>query len=252
MPDVNNLARKLGTLAAVAALAALLTALLSAVGYRAGWFDVPSAFALLRWSLGLAVPAVVVALATLGIAAARRNVTGAIPAGLALLVALAAAWPPLDGVMKARSLPYIHDITTDFDNPPAFEAVLPLREGAANPPEYPGAEVADKQREAYPEVGPLYSSVATGTVFETAQAVARQRGWDIVHSDPLSGRIEAVDTTLWYGFKDDVVIRVSAADDGTRVDIRSKSRVGRSDLGQNARRIADFMARLDRALEDAD
>jgi uncharacterized protein (DUF1499 family) len=79
----------------------------------------------------------------------------------------------------------------------------------------------------------------------TAEAVARDLGWRIAEADPAEGRIEAVDRTFWFGFRDDVVIRITEAEDGrTRLDVRSASRVGRSDLGTNARRIRDFLTRL--------
>ena len=69
-------------------------------------------------------------------------------------------------------------------------------------------------------------------------------GWDLVASDPASGRIEATDTTFWFGFKDDIVIRVAAAPGGSRVDIRSLSRVGVSDVGTNAARIRKYLTAL--------
>jgi uncharacterized protein (DUF1499 family) len=70
-------------------------------------------------------------------------------------------------------------------------------------------------------------------------------GWEIAEADAAAGRIEATDTTFWFGFKDDVVIRIRPAEDGgSIVDIRSKSRVGMSDVGANAARIRAFRDRL--------
>ncbi|WP_404326387.1 DUF1499 domain-containing protein [Aerophototrophica crusticola] len=77
-----------------------------------------------------------------------------------------------------------------------------------------------------------------------AEAAARDMGWDIVAVEPAEGRVEATATTAWFGFKDDVVVRVRPEGDGSRIDVRSKSRVGRSDLGANAARIRDYLARL--------
>ena len=142
--------------------------------------------------------------------------------------------------------PPIHDITTDTANPPSFVAILPLRAGAANPPEYGGREVADQQRRAYPDIAPLVLHVSATEAFDRVNAVVRDLGWELVASDRASGRIEATDTTLWFGFKDDVVVRItedSSAQD-SRIDVRSKSRVGVGDVGTNARRVRELLARL--------
>ena len=72
-------------------------------------------------------------------------------------------------------------------------------------------------------------------------------GWEIVDANPGQGRIEATDATFWFGFKDDMVVRVAPTETGSRVDVRSLSRVGRSDVGTNAKRIRAFLARLPRS-----
>ncbi len=141
-------------------------------------------------------------------------------------------------------MPRIHDITTDTAHPPEFVATLPLRAGAPNPPGYDGKEVAELQRKAYPDIRPLELPVPPQQAFSKALAAAEAMGWEIVAQDPAAGRIEAVATTLWFDFKDDVVIRVAEAGRGSRIDIRSKSRVGRSDIGTNARRIRAYLERL--------
>jgi uncharacterized protein (DUF1499 family) len=71
-------------------------------------------------------------------------------------------------------------------------------------------------------------------------------GWQIVDANASEGRIEATDTTFWFGFKDDIVIRVAATSGGSRIDVRSVSRVGRSDVGTNAKRIRCYLKRLTR------
>jgi uncharacterized protein (DUF1499 family) len=81
-------------------------------------------------------------------------------------------------------------------------------------------------------------------VFDRAVSAARKLGWHVVAAAPAEGRLEATDTTRWFGFKDDVVVRIAPAADGSRVDVRSVSRVGRSDLGTNARRIRAFLREL--------
>jgi len=80
--------------------------------------------------------------------------------------------------------------------------------------------------------------------FKRALAVARDMGWQIIDSNPSEGRIEATDTTFWFGFKDDIVVRVRPTQNGSRIDVRSVSRVGRSDVGTNARRIQKFLKEM--------
>jgi uncharacterized protein (DUF1499 family) len=170
-------------------------------------------------------------------------------ASSAIILGLGVVVVPSAFIVSARGKPAIHDITTDTDNPPAFVAILPLRAGAANPPEYAGAEVAGQQRKAYPDIQTLVVRTAAGETFDRALRAVRDLGWDVVASDRSAGRIEAVDTTFWFGFKDDVVIRVTEApsDGGTRVDVRSKSRVGVGDLGTNASRVRELLRRLQSA-----
>jgi uncharacterized protein (DUF1499 family) len=90
-------------------------------------------------------------------------------------------------------------------------------------------------------------TAAPNQAFDRALATARAMGWEIIASDPTAGRIEATDTTLWFGFKDDVVVRVEAAPGGSRVDVRSLSRVGLSDVGTNAARIEKYLTALGEA-----
>ncbi|NHA16008.1 DUF1499 domain-containing protein [Thioalkalivibrio sp. XN279] len=221
------------------ALLALLMLLFAGPGTRLGLWEYGTGFLLMRGAFFAGAAAAALALLFLVIPRTRRNAASTLV--LALVVGSVAAWVPWNGLQTVRSLPFIHDITTDTVNPPVFVAVLPLRADAANPPEYPGEEVAQQQREAYPEVQPLLTELSTAEAFDRAEQVARELGWEIVVTVPQDGRIEATDTTFWFGFKDDVVIRVRPTADGSRVDIRSKSRVGRSDVGANAARIEAFL-----------
>jgi uncharacterized protein (DUF1499 family) len=154
---------------------------------------------------------------------------------------------------KARAVPAIHDISTDVADPPVFKDLLPLRDRAINPPEYDGPDVARQQIEAYPAVQSLYSSVSCDGVMAAAEKIAEDMGWQVISVDTTDAaecRLEAVATTGWFGFKDDVVLR--ARDNGfeSTIDIRSKSRVGVSDLGTNAHRILDFSERLTAKLDE--
>jgi uncharacterized protein (DUF1499 family) len=90
-------------------------------------------------------------------------------------------------------------------------------------------------------------NVSPVLAFDRALGAARAMGWRIVDANPGQGRIEATDTTFWFGFQDDVVIRVAPTETGSRVDVRSLSRAGRSDVGTNAKRVRAFLARLPRS-----
>jgi uncharacterized protein (DUF1499 family) len=162
----------------------------------------------------------------------------------ALVIGIAVAFVPWQWQQRAQSVPRIHDITTDTSNPPQFVAVLPLRAGAPNTATYGGKEIADLQQKAYPDIQPLMVSAPPGVAFGWAKDAAESMGWQIVAADAGAGRIEATATTLWFGFKDDIVVRVAPADQGSRIDVRSVSRVGRSDIGTNAKRIREYLAKL--------
>lgn len=135
----------------------------------------------------------------------------------------------------------INDISTDLEDPPVFRAVIPLRPPGSNPIEYGGPAVAARQREAHPEVVPIVTALDKETAFQRAFETAEALGWEIVSGDMQSGIIEAVDTTRFFRFRDDVVVRIRENENGTRIDLRSRSRLGRSDLGKNARRILSFI-----------
>ena len=242
--------RWLSVLALSLAILAGLATAMAVLGYRLEWWDFGGAMSCLRWGLILALGGLLAGLVTLGVSLFRWHVSGLASGLVASLLALSVAWPMVDGIIKARTLPAIHDISTDLDEPPPFEAVIALREGAPNPPDYPGVEVADQQRQAWPELGPLITGMSPDSAFQAALQTAADMHWEIVAADPQRGRIEAVDTTLWFGFKDDVVIRIRPDNDGSRIDLRSKSRVGRSDLGTNAARIKNYQQRLDNLLSD--
>ena len=230
---------KISRLPLLVALIALLMLLAAGPGTRLGLWEYGTGFLLMRWAFFAGAAAAVLALLFLVIPRTRRNAASTLV--LALVVGTVAAWIPWNGLQTVRSLPFIHDITTDTVDPPVFVAVVPLRADAANPPEYPGEEVAQQQREAYPAVQPLLTELGAAEAFDRAEQVARDLGWEIIVTVPQEGRIEATDTTFWFGFKDDVVIRVRSTAEGSRVDIRSKSRVGRSDVGANAARIQAFI-----------
>jgi uncharacterized protein (DUF1499 family) len=238
----DDMAKIFRQLAISAALIAALLLLLSGPGTRFGLWEYGTGFLLMRIAFFVGLGAAALALVLLLIP--KTRVVGIVPLAVALVLGLGTAYLPWSGVQKVRSLPFIHDITTDTANPPAFVAVLPLRVDAPNPPQYLGEEVAAQQREAYPDIETLTLAVPPDQAFARALEVAEGMGWEIVASEPAEGRIEATETTFWFGFKDDVVIRIAGTEDGSRLDVRSKSRVGRSDVGANAERIRKFVKAL--------
>jgi uncharacterized protein (DUF1499 family) len=228
------------------ALAAAVLLLVAGPGTRFGWWEFGTGFLLMRVAFFGGAAAAALSLVLLAVPSTRRAAPSVLVA--ALLIASVVAWVPWNGLQTVRSLPFIHDITTDTEDPPQFVAVLSLRTGAPNPPDYAGEVVAAQQREGYPDIQPVQLPLPTDQAFALALEAAQAQGWEIVAVVPAEGRIEATATTFWFGFKDDVVIRVAAAGDGSRVDIRSKSRVGRSDVGANAARIRAYTSELERRL----
>ncbi|WP_171032800.1 DUF1499 domain-containing protein [Fodinibius saliphilus] len=148
---------------------------------------------------------------------------------------------------EAQKYPSIHDITTDIENPPTFDAIVALRADAPNDTTYGDQEKAQTQRNAYPELETLYLEVSYSEAFDRALEAARQMPWEkIVTADKETGLIEAVDKLAWFGFKDDVVIRVDTAETAgkSKIDVRSVSRIGRGDIGVNAHRIRQYLEKI--------
>lgn len=235
---------RLGATAGFLAVITLLALVLAGPGHRSGFLELRPAFNVLMVSAVAAGLTLVV-----GLVAAflnwRRGTQGMLAVSVvALLVGLGLSINNLSWFSKARSVPLIHDISTDLDNPPTFQDILPLRADAPNPPEHGGEEVAEMQRGAYQDIVPISLGADPDTVFDAARATAEAMGWEMVAADAAAGRIECTDTTAYFGFKDDVVIRIRAEGTGTRVDVRSKSRVGLSDVGTNAERIRAFREAL--------
>jgi hypothetical protein len=225
----------LGVIAALLLLAA-------GPGTRFDLWDFRTGFQLMRWSVYAGLAAAGLAAVMLLLPRTRRGGLAALLAALALGAGV--AFVPWNALRQARALPPIHDITTDTGRPPQFVAILPLRAGAPNPAAYGGADVARAQIGAYPELRTHRMDAAPAEAFKRALQAARDLGWEIVAADAAAGRIEAIDTTFWFGFKDDVVIRVEADGAGSRVDLRSVSRVGVGDVGANARRIRAYLRAL--------
>jgi uncharacterized protein (DUF1499 family) len=176
--------------------------------------------------------------------------------GTAVILAFAALVAVFGMVflVRASGAPPIHDITTDVNDPPAFKAVLAARAatGAQNPADYRRTEevrgatldVAAAQRMAYPDIRPIDNAEPPSMLMPLAERAARDMGWQIVVIDPAAGRLEATATTRYFGFKDDIVVRIRPTSSGTRIDVRSESRVGLGDAGANAHRVSIYLAKL--------
>jgi hypothetical protein len=213
-------------------------------GYRWGWWGYKTGIGLVKHSGMISLAAVVVCLVGLALWHWEVVSQGRTYALIGLVIGGCVLGLTLKWKHNLDSVPYIHDITTDTENPPSFVAALPLRAGAENPAEYGGPELAQQQKDGYPDLKPGSVSSPPDAVFFRALQAAKDMGWEIVASDPQALRIEATDTTNWFGFKDDVVVRLSPSPTGSRIDVRSVSRVGKSDVGTNARRINAYLARV--------
>jgi uncharacterized protein (DUF1499 family) len=205
-----------------------------------------SAFDLLRLGAYLALGAATLGLVTLVVASLCRRWRPALTGGLVLVVVAAMMAVPWQLMQRAQEVPPIHDITTDLDDPPVFEALAEARQAAPNDVGYPEG-FADQQREAYPEIQPLFLDLPLASVLSAVEAAALDQGWEIASLTETG--LEATATTFWFGFQDDVVIRLTETEDGVRVDVRSASRMGRSDLGTNAARIRTYLDALQRRIE---
>jgi uncharacterized protein (DUF1499 family) len=207
--------------------------------YRVGIAPLRLAFLLLAGGL--------LVLAVSGVVLVVRMVRGTGLADPAACAALAAA--VLVGIVPVRTLvaawgaPPIHDVTTDTETPPRFVAAVALNTPGRT--DYGGSALAERQHAAYPDLRPVMLPEAPADAFRRALVTVEQMDWTIVATDPDALRIEATDRSFWFGFDDDVVIRITATGDaGSRVDVRSLSRVGVGDLGANVRRVRAFVAAL--------
>lgn len=239
MGSCMKILRWLTRFAYLLAVLVVLFMLASGPVFKLGWVGFGSIFQ----GLMLAVPAGLAAIIVL-LVGRLANVTGN-RAWLVMLLLAAVLFLPIQQALVARSVPGIHDISTDLTDPPRFSAAMVVaRKDASNPPEYPGAETAQQQQQAYPHIQPLRLAADPSTVYAQARELVTAKGWQLVQDNPDRGIIEASDRTWWFGFVDDVIIRIASDGSGSLLDMRSKSRIGRSDIGANARRIDSFLQQL--------
>jgi uncharacterized protein (DUF1499 family) len=216
---------------------------------RSGLLELVPALATFAGALALAGVAILLALGAF-IVIWREGLRGIGHSVVALAIGIGILAYPAYLATRAYRLPVINDVTTDPIDPPRFEAIARLRSRESNPITYAGLRAAELQRAAYPDIEPLLLNVSPQEAYDTALAVITRRKWRIVDARPpqggrRDGLIEAVARTPIMGFRDDVVVRIRPAQEGARVDLRSASRYGRSDLGANASRVRALIDDID-------
>lgn len=232
-------ASRVPTLALAVSLGLSLTSLAvvvgAGVGARRGAWDFLTGLRAAEWSVWGA--ALGVGLALIGLAMRRRTRSAWVSGLLAIALAAPVVVAGVQWKIAERIYPPINDISTDTADAPVFWDM-------PTPTDYPGRQVAELQRAAYPDLVPLELALSPAQALERALALVRSRGWTVVAQVPDEGRIEATVESRLYGFVDEVVIRVKASPAGSVVDVRSRSRLGRIDRGVNARRIRALLADL--------
>jgi hypothetical protein len=250
------------------ALFSLLATLIGVIIVRSGALDVVPAVSTLAGAMALAVVAILLAFGA-GIIIWRDGLGGLREAVSAVFIGLAIiAYPAYLGV-RAYQLPAIYDVTTDPIDPPQFDAIARLRPRDANPITYEGLYAAELQHAAYSDIEAEQTTATPQEAFDAAMKVITKRRWRVVNARPpaqglpptrvsnprapqdIAGRdgiIEAVTRSVILGFREDVVVRVRATNDGTRIDARSASRYGRSDFGSNATRVRNLVSDIDNIL----
>ncbi len=238
----------------VAGLGIGVAALAGPIAVWLGFSDFRFGFGLLQfvnaWALWVAIGTAIVAIGIIAMSLVLKVEGGVKLSAFAFIGAISAslAYVIPETFRPPEGTPAIHDIATDPYRPLEFVAIAPLRADAPNPVEYgvmEGMTVRqhiDLQLQAYPDIKPLQFDTSVEEVFNRAMAAIDQLGWEVVFADVNEGRIEATDTTFWFRFKDDIVIEITTDRVNTNLQARSKSRVGRSDVGKNAARLREFFS----------
>jgi len=170
-----------------------------------------------------------------GIGRKRAWIASAIGFALTMLLVTSA--------LPGREFPPINDITTDLADPPAFAPASLVPAYAGFDMSYP-AEFVPVVREGYPDLASLELNLTPGAAYALSVEAAERLGWEVTQQDPGKGRFDASDTTAVFRFVDDITVRIRPQGSGSEIDIRSRSRVGRGDLGANAERIRAFYTKL--------
>ncbi|NRA84292.1 MAG: DUF1499 domain-containing protein [Gammaproteobacteria bacterium] len=224
-------------------LAFVLGVMVAPLAAKWQWWHFRDAFTALKllFIVGSVVGAV--SLITMVYYLIKQGVNQAIGYAVCVIICALPLGNMLYTMSQVKSLPFIHDISTDTVNPPLLLTASKLRKTADNSTEYDPTN-AKLQQQAYSDISAVYSNLTLAQTLSLAQASMIKLGYgDIVMNKQL-GQLEFSDQTFWFGFVDDVVIRVSREQQRVKIDIRSASRVGKSDIGKNAQRIRQIIAQL--------
>ncbi len=241
------------TLSVLLAIAAILLMVLAGPGYVWGlWGEglnsspeisrrvlfVTIAFFASLGGLALAIVGALHAFFSTGRRRGFRTLTGTV---LSLVVLIPVALL----LRTAGDVPFIHDVTTDLEMPPRFLHLEPRLYDPNGPRGVQGGPFApnyeELHRQGYPDIKPVTTPLSVGSATGLALSVAGDLGWSVVDVSAATGRLEATDITSWFGFQDNIVVRLREIEGGSQLDIRSVSVVGISDLGANAARIRNFL-----------
>ncbi|MEL0657684.1 DUF1499 domain-containing protein [Psychromonas arctica] len=218
--------------------------IISIFGVRGNWFGIRAGFTAIGYLVQAGVLVLIAGLIVFYLS--RNDKRSFIKSGFALILVLipvVAHYATTQPEKKVPGAP-LNDISTDTVNPPLFDAVASLRPAKSNSLKYPGVKAAKRQEELFPDITSIPSSLSRESAFKRALDIAETMNWDIVSQDVNTGIIEAVASTIAFDFKDDVVIRIQSATTGSLIDIRSHSRIGRSDRGKNAQRVREFITQF--------
>jgi uncharacterized protein (DUF1499 family) len=233
------------------AVFSLIATILAIVIVRSGLLEFKPALATFGAALVFSIFALLLAFAAF-VVIWREGLMGIGHSLTAIGIAMALLAYPSYLALASYRLPWIYDITTDPIDPPRFEALARVRPRDANPVIYAGLSAAEQQRNAYPEIEPLEQEATPQASYDATLAVVTKRKWNIVARRPpergREGRIEAVARTAIMGLREDVVIRVRADGQGSRIDVRSSSRYGSFDFGSNAARVRILIDDIDDAI----
>lgn len=235
------------------ALFGLAVGLLSGIILATGFLEFGPALATLVAALAFAAVAILFAFAAF-ISIWRKGVSGLGRALRGLFLGLLLLAYPAYLAQRAYKLPPINDISTDTTNPPRFVALAPQR--PADHIDYPGGTTASRQRAAYPDIVPLLTDLPVRNAYAVVLSVIQGHKWPIANAQPPAAtrRDAVVETTarsMVLGFREDIVIRIAPAGTGSRIDLRSASRIPAPDLGTNAARLRGLLEEIDEAATNA-
>jgi hypothetical protein len=224
------------------------------VAHRFGLIETPQAMVLAIVAFVMGLFAIIAAAIGLAIVW-ERGFEGARDASLGLLYAVLALSPAIYGSYQAFANPPLSDISTDWNNPPLYGEAAFIRVGRLNSVAPPPASKIELQKQLFPDLVTRHFGIGSEQLFRSARKVVDRNGWKVLaeivpHEDGERGRIEAVARSPVFGQEDDVVIRVLSEPAGAAIDLRSSSRYGTHDLGENPSRIRAFFVSLDQAVTE--